>query len=88
MIAKSPLHYSIGNAFLQQSEHFIFAILAIIVTTKSIMDTIRFIPYKTVDKRFGTLYFNESYKSSDSEVMRRSVHVLAAGELVALPTPP
>jgi hypothetical protein len=52
-----------------------------------IVDTVRFIPQKTVDKSFGTLGFDESYKSPDSEIVRVGVHVLAAGELGALPTP-
>jgi hypothetical protein len=43
-----------------------------------IVDTVRFIPQETVDKRLGPLGFDESYKSPDSEIVRGAVHVLAA----------
>jgi hypothetical protein len=51
------------------------------------VDTARFIPQQTVDKRFGTFGFDESHKSPDPEIVRGGVHVLTAGELDALPTP-
>ena len=78
---------SIGKASFQQPYDFFFATLAIIMSTLPIVDTVRFIPQETVDKSFGPLGFDESYKSSDSEIVWGGVHVLAAGELGALPTP-
>jgi hypothetical protein len=78
---------STGKACFQQPYDFFFAALAIIVFAMPIVDTVRFIPQETVDKRFGPLGFDESYKSPDSEIVRGAVHVLAAGELGAFPTP-
>ena len=52
-----------------------------------IVDTVRFIPQKTVNESFGTLGFDEGCESPDSEIVGGCVHVLATGELGALPTP-
>lgn len=52
-----------------------------------IVDTVRFIPQKTVNESFGTLGFDEGYKSPDSEIVWGAVHVLATRKLGALPTP-
>ena len=76
-----------GKTCFQQPYDFFFAALAVIVFATPIVDTVCFIPQKAVDKSSGTLSFDESYKSPDSEIVRGGVHVLAAGELVAFPTP-
>jgi hypothetical protein len=78
---------SIGKASFQQPYDFFFAALAVIVFAMPVVDTVRFIPQKAVDKSFGPLGFDEGHKSSDSEIVRGAVHVLAARELGALPTP-
>jgi hypothetical protein len=41
-----------------------------------IMNITRFIPQETVNKSFGTLGFDESYKGPDPCIVRRAVHVL------------
>jgi hypothetical protein len=76
-----------SSSVFQQSYDFFFAALAVIVSAMPIVDTVRFIPQKAVDKSSGTLGFDEGYKSPDSEIVRGAVHVLAAGELGAFPTP-
>jgi hypothetical protein len=78
---------SIGKARFQQPCDFFFATLAVVVSTMPIVDAMRFIPQKAVNKSFGPLGFDEGYKSPDSEIVRGAVHVLAAGELGAFPTP-
>jgi hypothetical protein len=60
---------SIGKASLQQPYDFFLAILAVVVSTLPIVDTVRFIPQETVDKSFGPLGFDEGYKSPDSEIV-------------------
>ena len=50
----------------QQPDDLFFATHAIVVSTMPIVDTVRFIPQKTVDKSFGPLGFDEGYKSPDS----------------------
>jgi hypothetical protein len=72
---------SIGKTSFQQPYDFFFAALAVIVFAMPIVDTVRFIPQKAVDKSFGPLGFDEGYKSPDSEIVRGAVHVHAAGEL-------
>jgi hypothetical protein len=64
-----------------------FAALAVIVSTMPIVDTVRFIPQETVDQSFCPLGFDKGHKSPDSEIVRGAVHVLAARELGAFPTP-
>ena len=83
----AAIEWSIGKARFQQPYDFFFAALAVIIPPTPIVDTARFIPQQTVDKRFGTFGFDESHKSPDSEIVRGGVHVLPAGELGALPTP-
>jgi hypothetical protein len=78
---------SIGKAAFQQPNDFFFAILAVVVSTLPIVDTVRFIPQETVDKRFGSLGFDEGYESPDLEIVLGAVQVLAARELDAFPTP-
>ena len=78
---------STGKACFQHLYDFFFATLAVIVSAMPIVDTVRFTPQKTVDKSFGTLGFDESYKSPDSEIVWGAVHVLATRELGAFPTP-
>jgi hypothetical protein len=78
---------SIGKACLQQPYDLFPAILAVVVSTSPIVDTVRFIPQETVDKSFGPLGFDEGYKSPDSEIVWGAVHVLATRELGAFPTP-
>jgi len=78
---------SIGKTSFQQPYDFFFAILAVVVSTSPIVDTVRCIPQETVDKSFGPLGFDEGYKSPDSEIVWRAVHVLATRELGAFPTP-
>jgi hypothetical protein len=60
---------STGKASFQQPYDFFFAALAVVVSTMPIVDTVRFIPQKTVDKSFGPLGFDEGYKSPDSEIV-------------------
>jgi hypothetical protein len=75
-------------ASFQQPHDFFLALLAVVVSTSPIVDTVRFIPQETVDKSFGPLGFDEGYKSPDSEIVWGAVHVLATRELGAFPTPP
>jgi hypothetical protein len=60
---------STGKASFQQPYDFFFAAFAVVVSTVPIVDTVRFIPQKTVDKSFGPLGFDEGYKGSDSEIV-------------------
>ncbi len=60
--------------------------LAVIVPTTPIVDTVRFIPQETVDKSFGPLSFDKGYKSPDSEIVWEAVHILATRELATFPT--
>ena len=53
----------------QQADDFTFAALAVVVSTLPIVDTVFFIPQKTVDKSFSPFGIDEGYKSSDSEIM-------------------
>jgi hypothetical protein len=78
---------STGKACFQHLEDFFFATLAVIVATMPIVNIVCLIPQKAVDKSFGSLGFDESHKSPDSEIVRGTVHILATGELSALPTP-
>jgi hypothetical protein len=83
----AAIERSIGKASFQQPYDLLFAVLAVIVSTMPIVDTVRFIPQETVDQSFGPLGFDKGDKSPDSEIVRGAVHVLAARELGAFPTP-
>jgi hypothetical protein len=58
-----------NRAAMQQPYDFFFVTLAVVVSIMPIVDTVRFIPQKTVDKSFGSLGFDEGYKSPDSEIV-------------------
>jgi hypothetical protein len=81
------LKNSTGKACSQQPYDFFLAILAVVISTLPIVDTVRFIPQQTVDKSFGPLGFDEGYKGPDPQIVWGTVHVLATQELGALPTP-
>ena len=53
----------------QQPDDLFFTTLAVVVSTMSIVDTVRFIPQKTVNKSFGPLGFDEGYKSPNSDIV-------------------
>lgn len=50
------------------------------------MDSARFIPHKTVDQSLSAFGFDEGYESSNSEIVRGTVHIFAAWELGTFPT--
>ena len=69
MLGWLAMKRSKGKASFQQPYDFFFAALAVVVSTMPIVDTVGFIPQKTVDKSFGSLGFDEGYKSPDSEIV-------------------
>lgn len=66
---------------------FFFAVLAVVVSTKTIMDTVGFVSQETISQSFNLLGSDEAHKSPDSEIESRRVYVLATGEIGAFPTP-
>jgi hypothetical protein len=60
---------STGKASFQQPYDFFFTVLAVVVSTFPIVDTVCFIPQKTIDKSLCPLSLDEGYKSPDSEIM-------------------
>jgi len=62
----AAIEWSTGKACSQQPYDFFFATLAVVISIVPIINTTRFIPQKAVDKSFGTLGFDEGYKSPDS----------------------
>ena len=68
-LGRSAMKRSAGTPSSQQPYDFFLAILSVIVSTMPIVDTVRFIPQKRVDKSFGPLGFDKSYKSPDSEIV-------------------
>ena len=69
MLGYSSMKRSTGKPSFQQADDFFFASLTVVVSTMPIVDTVRFIPQKTVDKSIDPLGFDEGYKSPDSEIV-------------------
>jgi hypothetical protein len=78
---------SAGKARFQEPYDLFFATLAVVISITAIMDAARFIPQKAVNESLGTLGFDKGYKSPDSQIVPRAVHVLATRKLGTFPTP-